>query len=225
MADDDGHKDDGGTDEGTQDRDERDDDLEEQDDTGGEDGGEDEGEYTPPTREEWAKVQRALTRRRDERNKAREEARKLRDAAAAQGKAKEDTGGQDGKSDDADAKREEQESRWRITAARSSAAVQLTAAGFSGTAKQAKRLTALLDLTDAEPDAEGDFDFEEQIDDLKEEYPQLFRSRDQEETARRPAARPTTADKGRRTDRDATVNPTQRTSAALRRMAGLRPQP
>jgi hypothetical protein len=183
-------------------------------DDGGDDDGDDEDEeYTPPTREEWAKLQRIAAARKIERNEARVELRSLRAAAAGAGK---DAG------DAKDTAKDEETDRWRTTAARSSAATQLSAAGFSGTAKQARKLTRLLDLAGAEPDSDGDFDFEDDIEDLKIEFPQLF-APPADGVAGRPAARPTTADRGRRTPRDAGDDPTQRTSDRLLRSAGVRP--
>lgn len=222
--------DDTGTDETGEDRDEQRDDVDEPDDDDTDEGKDDAAEYKAPTREEWEKVQRTLARAKSERTKARAERDEARAAlaagkppAAAKPKTDQDAGDDDGTDDGKDDGKPD-DSRWRLSAARSSAAVQLSSAGFPGTAKQAKRLTVLLDLAGAEPDDDGDFDFEEAIDELKDEYPQLFAGKQQqEETAPTRRPRPTTADRGRGTDRDATSDPSKRTSAALARMAGLRP--
>lgn len=219
--------------EGTgEDRDDRPDDVvdDDRDDDGtGEDrdddadGGQDDGEdeYKPPTRDEWAKVQRSLARAKAERTKARAERDAARAQAAERDKPKTDqaAGGDLAAKDKDDAPQEDP--RWQKVL-RSTAAAQIRAAGFTGTADQAKRLTRLLDLAEVEPDADGDLDIEEQIDELKDEYPQLFRAQQEEEPPPRRVQRPTTADRGRQTDKDATTDPSKRTSAALRRMAGLR---
>jgi hypothetical protein len=214
--------------EDTEELDDQADDLE--DDTGDDDGDGDQEEYTPPTQEEWEKVQGALARRKQERNQARAERAKLRNELAEARKATTTRNGdsvRDGDGDQQSTSRDEdrddraaEEIRWRQAAARSSAATQLQAAGFSGTAKQAKKLTRLIDLDLAEPDDDGDFDFEEAIDELREEYPQLFRGEDKPTPPRQ--RRPTTADRGRDTGRDATRNPSDVTSQALLRQAGIR---
>lgn len=208
-----GQLDDGGPDE------DLDDDPDDDGDDDGE-GGDDNGAWTPPTREAWDKAQRINAARKEERNAARARVRELE--AQLRGKGEGDGEGGGKQQDDAAA-----EERWRMSAARNSAASQLTAAGFSGTAKQAKRLTRLLDLSNAEPDADGDFDFEDEIDDLRTEYPALFGGGDDDGGgggARRPGARrPTTADRGRKTPRDAGEDPTSRTSDRLLRSAGVRP--
>lgn len=202
-----------------------DEDLDDDEDGDGGDGGggndddDDNAAWKPPTREVWERTQRINAARKQERNDARARVRAL-EAQLRGGKGDGDGEGA-GKQQDGDAAAEE---KWRTSAARNSAATQLQAAGFSGTAKQAKRLTRLLDLANAEPDADGDFDFEDEIDDLRTEYPQLFGSTSSDdETRRPPARRPTTADRGRRTPRDADQDPTTRTSDRLLRSAGVRP--
>lgn len=133
-----------------------------------------EEEYAAPSREEWQKLTNAAKARKKERDDARRELAAL-------------------KSKDSDAEKEPDEAaKWRETAARSSAAVAIQAAGFSGSAKDARWLTGLLSLKDAEPDESGDFDFEDAIDELKERLPQLF-AREKAPTSHR---KPTTADRG-----------------------------
>lgn len=171
----------------------------------------DDDDFTPPTREEVERMRATMRARKEERDRARAELRKLKAS-----------GGSDAGKDDDARRRDEQDAereRWRTSAARSAAAAQLTAAGFSGSAKQARNLTKLLDLTEAEPDKDGDFDFGDEIDDLKDEYPMLFRSGD-EPPGRR--ARTTTADRGRDAGRDDTDDPTTRTSKAMLRRMGRR---
>jgi len=187
------------------------------DDDGGSEGGgdDDDGDddYVAPTREEAEKMRATMRARKQERDAARAELRRLREQLKnADGK-----GGDEGKSRE-DERGGDEDVRWRRTAARSSAASQLTAAGFSGTAKQAKRLTALLDLESAEPDRDGDFDFEDEIADLKDEYPMLFRAPDDD--GGRARRRPSTADRSRDVGRDDTDDATTRTSKAMLRKMG-----
>lgn len=140
-------------------------------------GSEEQGEWSPPGKDDWEKLTRAAKARKKERDDAR------RELAALKNKENE---GEESKQEADEA------SKWRETAARASAATALQAAGFSGTAKQARKLTRLLDLSGAQPDDTGDFDFEDEIDDLKEEFPQLF-AREQRQA---PVRKPTTADRG-----------------------------
>ncbi len=180
-------------------------------DEGGEDG--DGKEYVAPSAEEWAKVQRKLKRQEDR-------ITKLVGKPPAKGRGKspdqqllEQVNGK-GDADEDDESGEA--TRWRTIAAQQSAATQLAAAGFSGTAKQAARLTRLLDLADAEPDRHGAFDFEDEIEELAEEYPSLFTA--SKGTGRPPAPRVRRADDRRTPKKDAT----QATTDALLRGAGYR---
>lgn len=144
------------------------DDLEDTDD-------EDTDDWKPPTKEEWTKLTNAAKARKRERDQVKRELATLKN-----GKQEEEDGDKEAK-------------KWRTTAARNSAATALAAAGFAGTARQARRLTRLLDLDNIEPDDTGDFDLDDEIDELKEEFPQLFAQ--QEEKRRAP--RVTTSDRGR----------------------------
>lgn len=209
------------------DDDTRDDDLDLDDDRDDDDEDGDEGEeFTPPTKEEWDKVRATMRRRKEERDAARAKFRALEDKqrAADRERASRAAGGKDtgGKDTDGDAPddRDDEGARWRQAAARASAATQLQAAGFQGSAKDAKRLTQLLDLEHAEPDKDGDFDFEDEIDDLKERFGALFEDRDADRARR--TRRPSTGDRGRGEEKRATEDPTQRTSRALLRQAGVR---
>lgn len=70
----------------------------------------------------------------------------------------------------------------------------LVNAGFTGKSSRAERLLALVNLDDIEPDSRGRFDpddFEDAIEEIREEYPELFRSEDDDdaEGRRRPASR------------------------------------
>jgi hypothetical protein len=193
--------------------DEDDADTDDRDDDDADDG--DEGKpWKPPSKSEWERAQRRLKRYADEkagRKGAGSVDEKLRKQLG--GKGKDDAG------DDDTSAGQEEAARWRLTAARQSAATALSAAGFSGTAKQAARLTRLLDLEDSEPDKDGVFDFEDDVEDLKEEYPELFGGKGARRNERAGRGRP-----GRTapTRRDATEDATSRTTKELLRQAGFR---
>jgi hypothetical protein len=185
------------------------------DDLGGlgesEEEAEDGDEYTPPSADEWAKLQRKIKRQEDRITRlvgkpggkskpAADVDREL--AAQLRGKAAEE---------DAEDSRPSEDSRWRDIAVRSAAAAQISAAGFSGTARAAERLAKLIDTSQVEPDSDGRFDLEDEIDALREEYPELFKV-----VRRAPAVR--RADSDGRPPKD----PTQETSDALLRQAGYR---
>jgi hypothetical protein len=158
---------------------------------------EEEDDWTPPSKEEWTKLSNAAKARKRERDAAKRELATFKN-------------GKDGEDDD-----EKEAKKWRSTAARNSAATALSTAGFPGTAKQARLLTRLLDLDSAEPDANGDFDFEEEIEELKEEFPALFRELGE---PRRRAPKVTTSDKGR----TAGGGTRDRASERLLKQAGIR---
>jgi hypothetical protein len=102
---------------------------------------------------------------------------------------------------------------WRGVAIQNAASAQITAAGFSGTARQAARLARLIDTAQVAVGRDGSVDLEDEIEELKEEYPQLF----QAASGRR------VVPKVRRQDGSGDApkkSPTQRTSEALMRGAG-----
>ena len=164
---------------------------------------EDTEDWTPPTKEEVTRLRNTAQARKVERDQARRELRDAKAAAAGTG---------DGAGTGAD---EDAGPNWRDTAVRNSAASALQAAGFSGSAKQAKKLARLLDLDGIEPDASGDFDLTDEVDELKDEFPQLFAA-PTSDPARPP--RRTTADRGRQ---GATPDPDKTTSRLLKQ-AGYR---
>lgn len=184
------------------------DDLDDGDEDAGKEG--DDKEWKPPTKAQWERAQRRLKTYAAEKRKGGAEVdRKL----AAQIRGKDDKEGDD------DGAAAEEAQRWRRAAAQQSAAASLTAAGFNGTARQAARLTRLLDLDGAEPDRDGVFDWEDDVEELKEEYPELFGargSRRNEGAGRLPKVR-TAPTRDSATPDD----PTQRTSDALLRAAGF----
>lgn len=156
-------------------------------------------EWTPPSKDEWHRVSNAAKARHSELKTLRRELGELK---------KNLKGGEDREGDD-------EVQRWRSTAARNSAASALASAGFQGTTKQARRLTRLLDLENAEPDSSGDFDFEDDIEALKEEFPSLFAEPGEQ---RRRAPKVTTSDRGR--NAGGTVR--DRTTEKLLKQAGFR---
>lgn len=212
--------DDEGTDDGAGDLDQDDmDDLgelgegdEDQDDEGDEGGkGKDDAkDWKPPTKSQWDRAQRRLKKYAEAQRGAGKDGadvdRKLRDQL---------TGGKGDEDDDAEDARAEA-ARWRLTAARQSAAAQLSAAGFNGTAAQSARLTRLLDLESAKPDKHGVFDFEDDVEDLKDEYPELFGAkgarRNEGGASRRPNTTPVRGQERK--------SATDRTTAALLKAGG-----
>lgn len=105
--------------------------------------------------------------------------------------------------------------RWKGTAIQAAASAQISAAGFTGTAKQAARLARLIDTNGVEPDRNGYIDLEDEIDELKDEYPQLFSTagdgRRRAPTVRRGDSRETPK-----------KDPTQSTTDKIMKAAGYR---
>ncbi|MFJ8935364.1 hypothetical protein ACIRL0_06545 [Streptomyces sp. NPDC102365] len=157
---------------------------------------EDDEPWEPPSKERWEKLEKAANARRHEIKELRKQIGDLKYA-----KEDEDEG-------------ETEAKKWRSTAARNSAATALSAAGFPGTAKQARLLTRLLDLDSADPDSNGDFDFDDEIDELKEQFPSLFKEAGE---PRRRAPKVTTSDRGR----SAGITTRDRTSEKLLKQAGF----
>lgn len=191
------------------------DDLEDLGELGGdEDGDDSEEEYTPPTKEAWDRLQRKIKRQEDritglvgkgpKGKKVADVDRQLQDQIrGGKGKADEDEE-DDGPDPETD--------RWRNTAITNAAAAQISAAGFTGTAKQAARLANLIDREGIAPDRNGYIDLEDEVEELKEEYPQLFSTGGDKRRA--PSVR--------RGDPKGTPkkDPTRATSDALLRQAG-----
>lgn len=170
--------------------------------------------YVAPDAETWAKIQRKLARQEERITRLTGKTPKgkpvadvdkaLADQLRTKGKPAEDEDEQDGEA-----------ARWRGIAVQQAAASQLQAAGFSGTAKAAARLARLIDTDGLEPDRSGTFDLEDQIDELREEYPDLFGGGTG--SARRPAPVVRRGDSRARPAKD----PTRSTSDAMLRAAGL----
>ena len=166
-----------------------------------EDDGQEEKPYKPPTKGEWDRLQRRIKKLTEAKGKAPADVdKKLREQISG-GKADEDEDPVD--------------SRWRDIAITNAAAAQISAAGFTGTAKQAARLANLIDRAGIEPDSHGAFDLEDEIEELKEEYPQLFTSAG--DRPRNPRVR--TAPSG---DKTPAKDPTATTTAKMMRQAGYR---
>ena len=171
--------------------------------------------YVAPSEGEYAKLQRRIQRQEERigrlvgaKGKAPAKGGTAADQALlAQVNGSKDT--DDEGSDDGEA------ARWRGIAVQQAAASQLSAAGFSGTAKQAARLARLIDTADIAPGRDGSFDLEDEIDELKEEYPQLF-STGGGNRGRAPRVRTAPAS-------DAPVkDPSRKASDAMLRQAGYR---
>lgn len=211
------------------DPDDEDPDLDPEDDDPDEDLDADPAPYVAPDKAAWDKIQRKIQRQEERITRLLEGRGK---APAKKTASRRTPAGTETDPDKAllaqlRAEREEEETddeesgeatRWRGIAASNAAATQLAAAGFNGTAKQAARLTRLLDLTGAEPDRHGAFDFEDEIEELVEEYPALF-GQGQTGAARRPA--PRVGGRGRETSTPR-KDPSRSTSDALLKSAGYR---
>jgi len=161
--------DDGGGDDGDTDEDESDDeDEDESDDDKGKGKGED-------VEARLKKLERSLRR-------ARGESQKWKRIANSNA----DKGDDKNKDDDGPDYR---------TAALTQAGVNaLVGAGFTGSSRRAERLLATISLDDIEADSRGRFDpddFADAIEDIKDEFPELFRSEDDDSAGsrRRPASR------------------------------------
>jgi hypothetical protein len=188
------------------DTDEDDESDEDQDDAEGSDG----KPYKPPSKSEWDRTQKRIKRLLDEKK-----GRKGGGADIDRQLQRQISG--KGKADDKDADEPEDTSeadRWRGIAVQNAAASQIAAAGFTGTAKQAARLAKLIDMDDVRPNRDGTFDLEDEIEELQEEYPQLFQAVG---SGRRPAPNVRRADNRKAAPKD----PTQATSDALLASAGL----
>jgi hypothetical protein len=161
--------------------------------------------YKPPSQSEWNRLQRRIKRLTKAKDKPVADVdRQLARQLGTKGKAAAD---EDDEPDTSEA------DRWRGIAVQNAAASQIAAAGFTGTAKQAARLARLIDTGSIQPDRDGTFDLEDEIEELQEEYPQLFQAKD----GRRPAPRVRRADNRQAAPKD----PTRATSDALLKEAGL----
>jgi hypothetical protein len=141
-------------------------------------------EWTPPSEADYKKLQGIADKRRAERDRYRRDLAALRKAVKA-------TDGEEASGTGADTA---QSDKWRGVAVKKAATAALKEAGFNGDAKALKRLISTIDLSQVEPDDDGDIDIDEQIDDLKGELPALFGAR------QRPGAPRVSTGHGRDTD-------------------------
>lgn len=127
------------------------------------DNGDDDDEYTPPSKEEWTKTQAALT-------KANAEAKKRRLAA----KVKPTEEPKKDATETAEEAEERISKKWKPKVIRQGAKAALSEAGASNPA----RLVGLLDMDSLDIDDDGEVDgLEDEIDRLKDEFPELFRKK------------------------------------------------
>lgn len=120
-----------------------------------------ETEYTPPSKEEWAKIQKTLAARKADVAKYRKE---LGEAKAKAGKVEQ-----------TDAEKAEVEQRAAATELKTKRIAGVAALVSEGLSReQAKKFVRLLNLDEVELDDDGDGDFEDAIDELKRDFPELF---------------------------------------------------
>jgi len=183
-------------------------DAEQDEDEGKDDG---EQEYTPPSKEDYDRLQRKIRRQEDRITRLTGKGPKGKASATVDDQLKKqlDSGREEPDEDD-----DSESKRWRGIAIQNAAASQIAAAGFSGTAKQAARLARLIDTSDLTADRDGSFDLEDEIEELKEEYPQLFA----QSVGGRRAPRVRTAPVNDTPPKD----PSRQTSQAMMRQAGYR---
>lgn len=140
------------------------------------------------------KLRGALKKIKDERTKLRADLAKARESKESE-------------EDDAEA-------RGEMRVKRLAGITALTAEGLSKA--QAKVAVRLLDLSDVEVDDEGDADFEDAVEELKELFPGLFGKQSSSQQQRPRPTKVATSDRGGRQS-----GPSRdKTSDALRKMAG-----
>lgn len=171
------------------------------DDTEGDDDADDDGDDDGPKQTEGEKrLAKALAAARRERNELRKEL-----SEARKGAKKADDGDQEA-ADEAVGKLE-----GRLV--RQAALTELTGAGLSR--EQAKKAVNLLDLSDVTVDEDGDVDLGDQIDGLKEDFPELFAGKGRSST-------PPVRRAGQDGRRDNGKNVDQKFADRLMRSAGYR---
>ena len=184
---------------------------EEADESAGED------DYTPPDKDTWAKLQRKIQRQEERITRlTRGKAAPVKGGTAADQALLAQVNGGKGPASDDEQDEDDQASRWRGIAVQNAAAAEIKAAGFSGSARDAVVLARLMNTSGLEPDRDGNFDLEDEVDALKERFPQLFA--EPGGNGRRPAPRVRTAPEGKTPP----VDPSRKMSDALLRGAGYR---
>lgn len=157
-----------------------------------------EGEWTPPTRDEWERLQRTAAARKRERDEARRTAAQQRD------------GGQ--QTEDQKAATAAREDRDKL-ARRSAGLTALVEAGM--TRAQAKEAVGLLKLKNLDVDEDGDVDgVDDAVKELRDKFPGLFPAKQGGKGRRQQ-----TADTG--SGGQSTKTPTQRTNDALMKALGI----
>jgi hypothetical protein len=177
------------------DDDEREFDVELGDDDSGDD------EWEPPTKEEWERTRSSLSKANKQ---AKNYRLKLRDAQRTQSStSRSSTSSSDdskeGKKDDSRAREQERErirldaetdaeTKWKSKVVQNAARAALKEAGLLG---DSKKLAKLVDIDEVDVDEDGEVDEDslaEQIEQIKEDYPELFnedRDRERERGYRR----------------------------------------
>lgn len=146
---------------------------------GGDGDGDDEGDggdgkggepFKAPTEVEWRRTQAALAKANAEAKRQRLKAKEL--AKPANG---------DDDAAKAEAAKVEAEARYKPVAVRSAAKAAFLEAGLNDASpERIKRLLRMVDLDEVDVDTDGDVTgLDEQIDSVKDDYPELFRPADQ----------------------------------------------
>lgn len=144
----------------------------EADDLEGDDEDKDEKEPTlEELKAEVARMQKAL-------RKANKEAARTRIAGKNGTTARSTAGDAAGEQDDKSGEAEQ----WKVRAIRADTKAALLAAGFTGSPKAATRLTKLIDVDELDFEDDEIVGLDDQIDDLKEEFPNLFKADEEDET-------------------------------------------
>lgn len=154
----------------------------------------DEDDWKPPTREEWKKVQDALTEANDEAKRRRLQVRELRRQERTAERQADRTGDT---SDEAAAQAaqnalEAAERKYKPVAVRSAAIAELIKAEFRNpTDTRLSRMIGRLNMDELDVDPEsGKVDgLEDQIEDLKDEFPELFGKEAEPEPEQKPEPR------------------------------------
>jgi hypothetical protein len=177
------------------DDDEREFDVDMADDDSGDD------DWEPPTKEEWERTRSSLSKANKQ---AKNYRLKLRDAQRTQSSAPSSDDSKDGKKDDSRAREQERErirldaeteseTKWKSKVVQNAARAALKEAGLLG---DSKKLARLVDIDEVDVDEDGEVDEDslaEQIEQIKEDYPELFsedrdRERDRGYRRGRPAS-------------------------------------
>lgn len=170
-----------------------------EDDEGDDDGEDGEDEYVPPTREEYDAMRRKEA-------KASKEAKRLRDKLRASRQQDDDDEDEDTEDDveadkpksRAQVRRETKklidraearaEARYKVPAVKAEAKSRLAQEGWTG--ENYNLALRLLDLDQIELDDDGEFDgLDDQIEQIKDEFPQLFKAKQRRSTARQDTRR------------------------------------